>query len=176
MESGEIIAAGGRVTKNVTGLDLVKVHCGAQGTLGLITEATFKLLPAPRAEATIVVRRLDDARGVQAMARALSSPYGVSGAATIHAGMGREFPRTLLRVEGFEDSVAYRTERLIALLAEFGAKHALTGDEFETHVAGDPRRRVSRRAARARSLARQPETLRRAGRARAHSEISRRLR
>jgi glycolate oxidase FAD binding subunit len=63
------------------------------------------------------------------MSLALSSPYGVSGAATIHAGMGREFPRTLLRVEGFEESVAYRTERLIARLAEFGAKHALTGDE-----------------------------------------------
>ena len=66
------------------------------------------------------------------MARALGSPYGVSGAATIHAGMGREFPRTLLRVEGFEESVAYRAERLIALLADFGAKHALTGEESRT--------------------------------------------
>ena len=58
-------------------------------------------------------------------------PIGVSGAATIHAGMGREFPRTLLRVEGFEDSVAYRTGRLIALLAEFGAEHALTAEESQ---------------------------------------------
>ena len=84
------------------------------------------------------------------MTRALGSPYGVSGAATIHAGMGREFPRTLLRVEGFEDSVAYRAERLIALLAEFGAKHALRGEDSAPHVARDPRRRLSRRAARAR--------------------------
>jgi glycolate oxidase FAD binding subunit len=128
---GEIIRAGGRVTKNVTGLDLVKITCGALGTLGFITEATFKLLPRPRAQSTIVIRRLDDARAVEAMARALGSPYGVSGAATIHAGMGREFPRTLLRVEGFEDSVAYRAERLIALLADFGAKHALTGEESQ---------------------------------------------
>ena len=126
---GEIVTSGGRVTKNVTGLDLVKITCGAHGTLGLITEATFKLLPKPRAEATVVIRRLDDAAGVEAMARALASPFSVSGAAVIHAGMGREWPRTLLRVEGFEESVAYRAERLIALLADFGAKHALTGED-----------------------------------------------
>lgn len=126
---GEIVTAGGRVTKNVTGLDLVKITCGALGTLGLITEATFKLAPQPRAEATVVIRRLDDVAGVAAMSQALGSAYGVSGAALIHADMGRDFPRTLLRVEGFEESVSYRVERLIALLAEFGAKHALTGED-----------------------------------------------
>jgi glycolate oxidase FAD binding subunit len=126
---GEILSTGGRVMKNVTGLDLVKVNCGAHGTLGLVLEATFKLLPTPRAEATVVIRRLDDATALRAMTRALGSPYGVSGAATIHAGMGREFPRTLLRVEGFQESVDYRIERLLAELAEFGAKHALTGED-----------------------------------------------
>jgi glycolate oxidase FAD binding subunit len=126
---GAILSTGGRVMKNVTGLDLVKVSCGAHGTLGLILEATFKLLPVPRSEATVVIRRLDDVKAIAAMTRAIGSPFGVSGAATIHAGMGREWPRTLLRVEGFEDSVAYRTERLIALLADFGAKHALTGED-----------------------------------------------
>ena len=128
---GELIASGGRVMKNVTGLDLVRVQCGALGTLGFLTEATFRLLPAPRAEATVVIRRLDDARAVEAMTRALGSTFGVSGAATIHAGMGREFSRTVLRVEGFEESVALRAERLIALLADFGAKHALTGPDSQ---------------------------------------------
>ncbi len=126
--AGEILTSGGRVTKNVTGLDLVKIQCGAHGTLALILEATFKLLPAPRAEATVVIRRIDDAAAVAAMAAALGSPYFVTAAATIHAGMGREFPRTLLRVEGFEDSVKHRAERLIERLAGFGAKHALWGE------------------------------------------------
>jgi glycolate oxidase FAD binding subunit len=126
---GEILSTGGRVMKNVTGLDLVKVNCGAHGTLGLILEATFKLLPTPRSEATVIIRRLDDEKAIVAMTRALGSPFGVSGAATIHAGMGREWPRVLLRVEGFEESVAYRAERLIALLADLGAKHALRGED-----------------------------------------------
>jgi glycolate oxidase FAD binding subunit len=125
---GEIIACGGRVMKNVTGLDLVKLNCGAHGTLGLVTQATFKLLPKPECEATIVIRRLDDRRGVEALSAALGSPFGVSGAAHISAGMGREFPRSLVRVEGFRDSVDYRVAALLALLAPFGAKHALEGE------------------------------------------------
>ena len=142
--------------KNVTGLDLVKLICGAHGTLGLVTEATFKLLPKPESEATIVIRRLDDERAVAAMTRALGSPFGVSGAASIGAGMGREFPRTLLRVEGFAESVDYRAERLIALLADLGAKHALRGEESQrlwrairdAEFLAEPRER--------RDLARQP--------------------
>ncbi len=126
---GEVVTSGGRVMKNVTGLDLVKLHCGAHGTLGLILEATFKVLPRPEAEATVVIRRLDDRAAVAAMTRALGSPFGVTGAATIHSGMGREFPRTLLRVEGFADSVAARADKLITLLADFGAKHALTDEK-----------------------------------------------
>ena len=152
--------------KNVTGLDLVKISCGALGTLGLVTEATFKLQPEPRATATIVIRRLDDARAVEAMARALGSPHGVSGAATIHAGMGREFPRTLLRVEGFEESVAYRTERLIALLQDFGAKHALTGEDSAKMWRAIRDVALSRGATRPRRLAREPEAVGRAGGAR----------
>lgn len=122
---GEILSAGGRVMKNVTGLDLVKIQCGAHGTLGLLLEATFKLLPRPETEATIVLRRLDDRKALAAMARALGSPYGVSGAAAIHAGMGRDFSRAMIRVEGFVEAVAYRIERLQGLLAEFDPRHVL---------------------------------------------------
>jgi glycolate oxidase FAD binding subunit len=128
---GEAIKSGGRVMKNVAGLDLVKLNCGALGTLGLVTQATFKLLPKPQAEATIVLRRLDGDAGVAAMTRALGSPYAVSGAAWIGPGMGREFSRTLLRLEGFAESVDYRRERLAALLADLGADRALRGEDSQ---------------------------------------------
>jgi glycolate oxidase FAD binding subunit len=129
---GEAIESGGRAMKNVAGLDLVKLNCGALGTLGLVTEATFKLLAKPQSEATIVLRRLDDEAGLAAMTRALGSPYGVSGAAWIGPGMGREFSRAILRVEGFSDSVYYRAERLIAMFAGLGARHALSGEDSQS--------------------------------------------
>ncbi|MDT8857135.1 FAD-binding protein [Paracoccaceae bacterium Fryx2] len=112
---GVVIRNGGRVMKNVTGYDLVKLMAGSWGTLGVLTEVSFKLLPVPEAAATLVLHGLPDARAVAAMAAAMGSPFEVSGAAH-WPGQG-----TFLRIEGFAASVAYRAGRLAALLAGFGA-------------------------------------------------------
>lgn len=110
---GEIIRSGGRVLKNVTGLDLCKLLAGSHGTLGVLTEITFKVLPAPEATATLAVIVPDIATGVRAMSAALGSPFGVSGAAMVGQ-------RALLRLEDFADSVRYRSGRLREILAPFG--------------------------------------------------------
>lgn len=117
---GEIIRTGGRVMKNVTGLDVVKLQAGAWGTLGLMSEVTFKVLPRPQTSASLVLEGLDDAQAVRAMIGALTSPFEVSAAAHFpaHGGHGA---RTLLRIEHFADSVSYRCKALAETLKSFAA-------------------------------------------------------
>lgn len=53
MPTGEIITTGGRTSKNVVGFDLTGLICGSEGMLGIITEATLRLLPLPEATRTV---------------------------------------------------------------------------------------------------------------------------
>jgi glycolate oxidase FAD binding subunit len=122
---GQTIRCGGRVMKNVTGLDLTKLNCGANGTLGVLTEVTLKLQPKPETETTLIVSGLDPEQAVEAMTAALGSPYGVSGAAWVPAWMGETLSLTALRLEGFAESVTYRAGRLTPLMQAFGETRAI---------------------------------------------------
>jgi glycolate oxidase len=51
--AGEVIRTGGKTVKNVVGFDLTGLMCGSEGMLGIITEATLKLLPMPEATSTV---------------------------------------------------------------------------------------------------------------------------
>ncbi|HEV3260642.1 MAG TPA: FAD-binding oxidoreductase [Gemmataceae bacterium] len=55
-DEGQEVKAGGRVVKNVAGYDLCKLHIGALGTLGIITQVTLKLKPRPEAQALLALR------------------------------------------------------------------------------------------------------------------------
>lgn len=124
--AGAVIRSGGRVLKNVTGLDLCKLLTGSHGTLGVLTEITLKVLPAPERSATVAVGGVDAVSGVAALAAALGSPYGVTGAAWLPEAAAAAVPGlppravALLRIEEFAASVAYRSGRLRDELAAFG--------------------------------------------------------
>lgn len=123
---GEVFRSGGRVLKNVTGLDLCKLLTGSHGTLGVITEVTLKVLPAPEASGTVRVRVASLEQGVAALSAGLGSPYSVTGAALLPEGEGAA---ALLRIEDFAPSVAYRTAKLRDELARFGAASVELGSE-----------------------------------------------
>jgi glycolate oxidase FAD binding subunit len=105
---GTVVKSGGRVMKNVTGLDLVKLMAGSHGTLGVITQVAFKLQAVPECAVTLQTD-VPLGAGLALLRRALGSPFEVSGAAYGPFGAA-------LRVEGMEASVRYRVAALKALL------------------------------------------------------------
>jgi glycolate oxidase FAD binding subunit len=124
---GEVIRSGGRVLKNVTGLDLCKFLTGSFGTLAVLTEITLKVLPRPPRTATLVLRRLSPEAALAALTAALNSPFAPTGAAYLPEDAAAQIPllgaggsATLIRLEFNEASLRYRSARLTALLAAHG--------------------------------------------------------
>lgn len=122
---GTIVKNGGRVMKNVTGYDLVKLMAGSWGTLGVLSEVSLKVLPMPEADATLQIHGLNMTDAAAAMATALGSPYDVSGSAHLPNDEGG---LTMIRVEGFENSVAYRIAQLRETLSKFGGEMSVSKD------------------------------------------------
>ncbi|MGI9480836.1 MAG: FAD-binding protein [Hyphomicrobiales bacterium] len=132
---GEVFKSGGRVVKNVTGYDLSKVMAGSWGTLAVMSDVIFKVLPAAETQATLILTGLSDQAAAQVMSSAMQSSCEVSGAAHVPAelapGSGVKPVSaagdavTALRIEGISSSVSYRMNKLAELLAGFGKGAAL---------------------------------------------------
>lgn len=132
---GELIRAGGRVMKNVTGLDLARALTGSWGTLAALTEVTLKVAPSAEETRTLLFSGLPDEAAVIALCAAMGTPWGVTG--TLHlqksfaarladpelAGLGQ--PLTALRIEGLSDHVGERARRLAGRLAPYGKAYEL---------------------------------------------------
>ncbi|WP_282078077.1 FAD-binding protein [Epibacterium ulvae] len=124
---GQIIKNGGRVMKNVTGYDLVKLMAGSHGTLGVLSEVSLKVLPSPECSGTLIWENLDWQASLAIFSAALNSPYDVTGAARLPA-FGERPAKTLIRVEGFEASVSYRLSQLSGHLKTIAQSAEMTMD------------------------------------------------
>lgn len=127
---GVAIKTGGRVVKNVTGYDLCKLLTGSYGTLAVMTELTFKVLPRAETEGTLLLTGGSEQDLLACLRKATGTEHDISGAACLPplaAGRSsvsavRRAGRAMaaVRVEGPGPSVAYRLERLEAELGGAG--------------------------------------------------------
>lgn len=136
--AGEIIAAGGRVIKNVTGFDITKLMCGAFGTLGAFTEITFRVLPRPSRAAAFILRDCTPETGLAALIRAAQLPLEATGLAYFPAEARRHLDdgqesgsrgQAMIRVEGTAAAVA---EKLAFLRTEFHGSEIVIAGQPQT--------------------------------------------
>jgi glycolate oxidase FAD binding subunit len=113
---GESLRFGGEVMKNVAGFDLARALCGSLGILGVISEVSLKVLPLPRAEATLCLE-LDAAAAVQAFNHWAAQPLPLSAAAW-HEG------RAWVRLSGASAAVEAACARIGGQLLQDEPAHA----------------------------------------------------
>jgi glycolate oxidase FAD binding subunit len=140
--SGTVSKAGGMVVKNVSGYDMPRLYLGSLGTLGVVVSANFKVLPRPRAEATIIAAYDDPAKAF-AMATALRD--GREPVAALEVAVLEGAWQLAARIEGRDETVAAVAGRIAAMLggdvtrldgsvsadwwASYVAKQQVAGDE-----------------------------------------------
>ncbi len=141
--TGEVMDLGGRCHKNKTGFDLVTLMCGSEGMLGVVVEATLRLIPHPETRAMLAVSFVDfsaAAGAVQAIldSGVLPSALEITDAFTLAAArehLGAEnIPEgdayLMVELDGRKESVAHEIEALRQFLLNLGALHIdLAADE-----------------------------------------------
>ena len=103
---GEHLKFGGQVLKNVAGYDVSRLQAGAMGTLGVITEITFRVLPKPVASVTLITA-MGASDAIIRMNRLMGRPLPLSGAAWVDDTL-------YLRLEGTESAIAAGIQRIKA--------------------------------------------------------------
>ncbi len=148
LADGRVLRAGGRTHKNKQGFDLVGLFCGSEGMLGIVTEATLRIIPAPPARAALHAsfpRFALAAAAVQNVLQGGHLPAAMEitdaftlAAARAHLG-GDTLPagargHIIVEIDGQQDAVARELAAIAAILRDTGASdivRATTEDEVE---------------------------------------------
>jgi len=101
---GNLLGFGGQVMKNVAGYDVSRLLTGSLGTLGLIAEASIKVLPRPQAEATLQLRMTEE-RALEALNQWAGQPLPVSATAWHDGDLG-------VRLSGSEAAVRAAAQKI----------------------------------------------------------------
>jgi glycolate oxidase FAD binding subunit len=134
---GSAARSGGQLVKNVTGYELHKLHCGSHGTLGLITEASLRLFPLPRAGCGIVADLDSRERALQA-ARVVGD-LPVRPVSVVVLRSTRESVAWKLRVylAGLEEAVVWERDRVLEALQDVGARETTAAPSVNHEDAAD---------------------------------------
>jgi glycolate oxidase FAD binding subunit len=121
---GQIATAGGRVVKNVAGYDLMKLFSGSYGTLGVISQVTFRVYPLPEASATVVLTGETDAlaRSTQILLSSALTPTAVdllSSDLVTKLGLGKG-TGLIVRFQSIAESVKEQSARLLEVGEKLG--------------------------------------------------------
>jgi len=156
LPGGRVLHMGGRSHKDVVGLDLKRLFAGSNGTLGLFTELTVKLIPLPEASASVLVGFSDLAssmEGAKAVFRAgvLPAACEFMDGPTIQAiRMGDDIPLAdsadaalLLMVDGTQKGVDAEVRRMVAALDSVHPVSVEVGSGLEAEALWDVRRSIS---------------------------------
>ncbi len=155
--TGEVIRTGGKTVKNVVGFDLTSLMCGSEGMLGIITEATLKLLPLPEATSTVRAnfRSMEEACrvltkftpvGLLPMAMEVIDKYCVAAIEENFAfGLSKDAGAILLvAVDGSRDEVTKNAETIERIIGENGGFDILRAkSKEEEDKLWDVRRAIS---------------------------------
>ncbi|MGB9378126.1 MAG: FAD-binding oxidoreductase, partial [Mycobacteriales bacterium] len=112
---GAVTHSGGKVVKNVAGYDLGKLYTGAFGTLGIVTEAIFRLHPLPEHAAWVGVELADETAVGHAVAAVLDSQVTPSAVEVARADQTGPLTVSVL-LEGVRPGVEARTSTVAGLL------------------------------------------------------------
>lgn len=145
LPTGAQVRFGGKVVKNVAGYDMTRLLIGSWGTLGVITEMTFRLLPRPEAESSVlaIFPSLDQASGASG---ALFASQLLPSAVELVNGAGYKYVEVeaesiglagdyilAIDFEGFDEAVKRQVRDVTALCSKEGAKEVISveGDRQE---------------------------------------------
>jgi glycolate oxidase len=144
LPTGEVIELGGKRVKDVTGYDLIHLMVGSEGTLGIFTRITLRLLPRPTARAVLLVPFPDTPTAIAAVprvmtrgrivptsvefmdSRSIQAAYDYTGERLPHPEMGAML---LIEIDGAsEERVEHDMNSIIDLCLELGALDIFVGN------------------------------------------------